>query len=142
MFVDSDRVLLVRKTYGNRWDIPGAYVDRGDSPADACRREVREELGLDRKPVRLLVHDWAPSDQEGDKILYVFDCGELGDDASQITLQASELDKWDWVPVDELDTFVIPRLARRLREAHTAAKSGGTVYLEHGAPVLNGASSG
>jgi len=49
LFVDGDRVLLVRKTYGNRWDIPGGYINRGgESLAEACRREVREELGLDR----------------------------------------------------------------------------------------------
>lgn len=142
LFVDRDRVLLVRKTYGNRWDIPGGYVDRGESPADACRREVREELGLDRRPLRLLVHDWAPSDSEGDKILYVFDCGELGADADRITLQESELDRWDWVPVAELDTFVIPRLARRLREAHQAHADGATRYLEHGVQALSVRQSG
>lgn len=60
LFVDGDRVLLVRKTYGNKWDIPGGYVDRGESPAAACEREVREELGIERRPQRLLVNDWAP----------------------------------------------------------------------------------
>jgi 8-oxo-dGTP pyrophosphatase MutT (NUDIX family) len=33
LFVDGDRVLLVHKTYGNGWDIPGGCVDRGESPA-------------------------------------------------------------------------------------------------------------
>ncbi|MBO0851081.1 MAG: NUDIX hydrolase, partial [Pseudonocardia sp.] len=51
LFVDGGRVLLVRKTYGNRWDIPGGYVDRGESPRAACRREVREEIGIEREPV-------------------------------------------------------------------------------------------
>jgi site-specific DNA recombinase len=77
LFVRDDKVLLVRKTYGHRWDIPGGYVDRGESPAAACEREIREELGLNRTVRRLLVHDWAPNDSEGDKVLYVFDCGEL-----------------------------------------------------------------
>jgi 8-oxo-dGTP diphosphatase len=38
---------------------PG-YVDAGESPAAACRRELREELGIDRQPQRLLVMEWAP----------------------------------------------------------------------------------
>lgn len=67
LFVDEGRVLLVRKTYGNQWDIPGGYVDIGESPASACRRELSEELGIDREPQRLLVVDWAPNDGEGDK---------------------------------------------------------------------------
>lgn len=136
LFVSGDRVLLVRKTYGNRWDIPGGYVDRGESPAAACQRELREELQLKRVPVRLLVQDWAPSDKEGDKILYVFDCGELGTDAADITLDGTELDHWQWVSVAELTEFVIPRLARRLTSAYQAHKAGGTLYLEHGEPAL------
>jgi hypothetical protein len=58
--VDDDRLLLVRKAYGNQWDIPGGCVDVGESPAAACQRELREELGIDRQPQRLLVMEWAP----------------------------------------------------------------------------------
>ena len=55
LFVDDDRLLLVRKTSGNQRDIPGGYVDVGESSAAACQRELREELGIDRQPQRLLV---------------------------------------------------------------------------------------
>jgi 8-oxo-dGTP diphosphatase len=52
--------LLVRKTYGNQWAIRGGYVDVGESPAAACQRGLREELGINRQPQRLLVMEWAP----------------------------------------------------------------------------------
>jgi ADP-ribose pyrophosphatase YjhB (NUDIX family) len=136
LFVDGDRMLLVRKTYGNRWDIPGGYVDRGESPRAACRRELREEIGIEREPVRLLVQDWAPADDEGDKILFVFGCGELGEDQERITLDGVELDGWEWVPADRVEEYVIPRLARRLSQAYRAHRAGITLYLEHGAPAL------
>lgn len=135
LFVDGSRVLLVRKTYGNRWDIPGGYVDRGESPTQACEREIREELGLARSVARVLVHDWAPSEKEGDKLLYVFDCGELGTDEHHIQLDENELDHWEWVDVARLSEYVIPRLARRLTQAHRAWSKGLTLYLEHGEPV-------
>ncbi|TCO53504.1 NUDIX domain-containing protein [Actinocrispum wychmicini] len=137
LFVDGDKVLLVRKTYGNRWDIPGGYVDRGESPAAACEREVREELGLTRTVNRLLVHDWAPNEAEGDKILYVFDCGELGEDEHRIQLDGIEVDKTEWVRVDKLADYVIPRLVRRLTAAYRSHASGVIMYLEHGEPSLN-----
>lgn len=132
LFVSHDRILLVHKTYGNGWDIPGGYVDRGESPADACERELREELRLNRRVRRLLVQDWAPNDSEGDKILYVFDCGEIGEDENHIRLDGLEIDKAEWVAVGSLSDFVIPRLARRLTSAYGAYTSGGPTYLEHG----------
>lgn len=135
LFVDGSRVLLVRKTYGNRWDIPGGYVDRGESPAEACVREIREELGIERAAIRVLVHDWAPNDREGDKLLYVFDCGTLGPDESRITLDRTELDRHEWVEVGQLPQYVIPRLARRLAAAYRAQAEGVTLYLEHGKPA-------
>lgn len=135
LFVDGSRVLLVRKTYGNRWDIPGGYVDRGETPTEACGREIREELGIERAVDRVLVHDWAPNAKEGDKLLYVFDCGELGADEQRIQLDGDELDRWEWVEVGRLSDYVIPRLARRLVQSCRAKSEGLTLYLEHGEPA-------
>ncbi|MBX6722278.1 MAG: NUDIX hydrolase, partial [Dactylosporangium sp.] len=39
------RVLLVRPTYKPYWDIPGGYVQPGESPLAACKREIRASLG-------------------------------------------------------------------------------------------------
>jgi 8-oxo-dGTP diphosphatase len=136
LFVDGDRVLLVHKTYGNGWDIPGGYADKGESPAAACERELREELGIQRKPRQLLVTDWAPRPEEGDKILYVFDCGELGDDEAHIQLGTAELDQWSWIPVGELSDYVIPRLEHRLTHARRAYSTGMPAYLENGQQAL------
>jgi ADP-ribose pyrophosphatase YjhB (NUDIX family) len=42
------KVLLVRHSYGsNKWALPGGAVNRGEEPAAAARRELREELGCD-----------------------------------------------------------------------------------------------
>lgn len=61
LFLDAEgRVLLVHPTYKDTWDIPGGYVERGESPAAACQREILEELGIDRAPARLAAVDWAP----------------------------------------------------------------------------------
>ena len=136
LFVDGDRILLVHKIYGNGWDIPGGYAEIGESPAAACQRELKEELGIQREVQRLLIVDWAPHVDEGDKILYVFDCGELGADEDRIQLASDELDRWEWVSVQRLPDYVIPRLARRLTSAHHAHSAGTPIYLEHGELAL------
>jgi NUDIX domain len=45
---DQGRVLLVNPVYKEPWDLPGGAVEAEESPHAACRREVAEELGLDR----------------------------------------------------------------------------------------------
>lgn len=139
LFVDEGRVLLVHPTYKETWDLPGGYVERGESPAAACRREVREELGIDRAPLSLAAVDWAPHEREGDKLLFLFDCGPLGSDEAAISLDGVEIDGLHWVPEDELDQYLIGRLARRVRAVLGGDTTAG-LYLEHGLSTLRGSS--
>ena len=49
VFDDAGRVLLVCRKYpphAGGWHIPGGRLEAGESLADCCRREVREETGL------------------------------------------------------------------------------------------------
>ncbi|MEV6811714.1 NUDIX domain-containing protein [Micromonospora sp. NPDC051296] len=43
------------------WEIPGGTVEPDESPADACTREVREELSLSVSAGALLCVDWVPA---------------------------------------------------------------------------------
>ena len=39
-------LLLVRQSYRKGWGVPGGLLKRGETPQDAARREVLEEVGL------------------------------------------------------------------------------------------------
>jgi mutator protein MutT len=51
VIVRDGRILLchrspARRWYPNVWDLPGGHVELGESPTEALRRELREELGI------------------------------------------------------------------------------------------------
>lgn len=132
-FDQRGRIMLLEPTYKDYRDIPGGYVDSGESPLQACVREVREELGITPGIGRLLAVDWAPSPAEGDKVLYLFDGGELPAQLQeQIRLQRSEIKAYAFHSIDDIDSLTIPRLARRVRAAVMARCEGQVAYLEHG----------
>ncbi|MFF0742995.1 NUDIX domain-containing protein [Streptomyces sp. NPDC004111] len=132
-FDEAGRLLMVEPTYKGYWDIPGGYVETGESPLQAAGREVREELGITPPLGALLAVDWAPSDREGDKVLYLFDGGQIAPEQhEQITLQAEELKSFAYVEVTEISARTIPRLARRIAAAIQARETSAPVYLEHG----------
>lgn len=80
------RILLVRRTDGDSlWGFPGGALDPGESVAEAVKREVREEVGLEVEPVRLIGVYSAPKYAfdypNGDQVQPVgifFDCRVLG----------------------------------------------------------------
>ncbi|MFI1723346.1 NUDIX domain-containing protein [Streptomyces sp. NPDC020489] len=134
LFFDAaGRVLMVEPTYKDYWDIPGGYVETGESPLQAATREVREELGITPPLGRLLAVDWAPSDAEGDKVLYLFDGGQLSSESlAEVTLQADELKAFEFLSPQEISKRAIPRLARRILAAVEARSGAAPIYLEHG----------
>jgi len=47
--IRDNTVLLARHTYGGgkgKWIVPGGYLENGESPADAVKREFLEETGV------------------------------------------------------------------------------------------------
>ncbi|MEV8637030.1 NUDIX hydrolase [Streptosporangium sp. NPDC051023] len=134
LFFDPDgRVMIVQPSYKPQRDIPGGFVEPGETPYEACVREVAEELGI-RPPIgRLLVADWAPDPVAGELILFVFDGGLLdAGTLEQVTFADNEITAFGFHPVRDVDGLLVPGLARRVTAAVAARERGETVYLEHG----------
>jgi 8-oxo-dGTP diphosphatase len=136
----AGRILLVNPTYKDLWEIPGGYLQSGETPSEALRRELIEELGVPLPIGPLLIADWAPSEHEGDKLLFVFDGGVLtAQQTASIRVDGVEISEVAYHDRDCLDDLLIPRLARRMHAALDARVQGETVYLEHGVvPPLSG----
>ncbi len=54
VFDGAGRLLLVQEVVDRRWSLPGGWADVGESPGEVVTREVREEAGLEVRPVKLL----------------------------------------------------------------------------------------
>lgn len=134
----AGRVLLVDPVYKPVWDLPGGAVEAEESPHAACRREVAEELGLDRPPGRVLAVDWVPSRPERPEgLIVVFDGGVLSDaEIEEISVADDELAGYAFVARDEVAGLVTPLLARRVASCLDAVAAGTAVSLDNGSLAL------
>jgi 8-oxo-dGTP diphosphatase len=131
----AGRLLILRPTYKSGWTIPGGVMEAdGETPWDACRREVREECGIEVRGGRLACVDYHPGRPERPGgIRFLFDCGQADDAAlAAITLQPEEIAEYRLVPLEVALTLLRPPIRRRVREA-TGHR--GLTYLEDGRPV-------
>ena len=131
LFTSADgRVLLVKPNYRDHWSLPGGILEHGEPPHEGCRREVKEELGLDITPGRLLVVGWAgPHGARPRPVVhFVFDGGTLADDVP-IQLQQDELDEFRFVEPTALDDYLPPIISMRVAAALRGRDTGATAYL-------------
>ncbi|SEP46530.1 NUDIX domain-containing protein [Amycolatopsis saalfeldensis] len=137
IFRDTEgRVLLVEPNYGAEpWEIPGGALDEGESPWAGARREIKEELGFDLLPGRLLAVDWVPPQPDGRPALTnsLFDGGILDDNQiASLRLADGELKCSKFATREESAAMLRPHLARRVAGCLDALDTGQTAYLENG----------
>ena len=131
---EQGRVLLVNPSYKELWDLPGGAVEAEESPHAACRREVAEELGLDRPPGPILAVDWVASRPERPEgLIVVYDGGVLAaDDIEAIVVPEGELAGYALVRPDQVPGRVTPLVARRISACLEALAAGTVASLEGG----------
>lgn len=134
IFDRRHRLLVLKPTYKKGWTIPGGMIELGESPWDACRREVEEEAGLTVAEGRLACVDFLRQrpDRPGG-LRFLFDCGVFNDsELGRIELQAEEISEYRLVKV----TVALELLSGPLRRRVGAAcGTSAVLYLEGGQAV-------
>jgi len=72
--VEVGRLLVVRSRNKKAFYLPGGKIEAGESPAQALRREVREELGISVEDPTVLKRYVAPAYGEGEGAMVDMTC--------------------------------------------------------------------
>jgi len=74
----SGRVLLLKHRFrpGLGWGMPGGFLEKGEQPEEALRRELREEIGLEVGEIKLFA---TRAFKRLKQVEIVFVCQAIGD---------------------------------------------------------------
>ena len=134
LFLDEqNRVLLVKPTYKPGWEIPGGVVELDESPKQCCQREVREELGIERKIGDLLVVDYnSPMEDRTESLMFIFNGGTLSlSEIASFQLNENELKEFRFFTADTLPKEMVNILRNRVMMAWQQVEQGNGIYLEN-----------
>jgi 8-oxo-dGTP pyrophosphatase MutT (NUDIX family) len=110
------RVLVIQNSYRRPASLPAGNLHRGETPAEAAARELREEVGVAVDPgrlrfVRTVVHD---SDYKEDHThLFELEMGEL----PRLELDGREVVEAEWMTLEQALARELTTPARAYLEA-------------------------
>jgi 8-oxo-dGTP diphosphatase len=93
---DKGRILLLSHVFrpGAGWGIPGGFMEKGEQPEEAIRRELREEVGLELERAEVAFVRTLEKQQQVEIIFRCRPRGALGSNNVEIrSAQWFELDK-------------------------------------------------
>jgi 8-oxo-dGTP diphosphatase len=135
IYDSAGRLLILKPTYKSGWTIPGGVMEAdGETPWQACQREVREECGLEVQSGRLACVDFRkPRPGRPGGMRFLFDCGVMdGASLGAITLQPEEISEHRLTDLKTALTLLRGPVRRRVK---AASRANGFIYLEEGRPV-------
>ena len=71
LIIEDERIVLVKKNggpYDKKFDLPGGSIEFGETPLEALKRELKEEIGIELKTCELIdadavKFDWTYNDE-------------------------------------------------------------------------------
>ena len=117
---DKGEILLVRSyKWGDKYTVPGGHIELGEKSQAAIKREVKEEVGLDVEPVRLLLVQEAIFPSEYVKHEHFIFMDYLCKSKSfAVTPDKDEIQDYVWTPPDQALQLELEGYTRNLVLEH------------------------
>jgi mutator protein MutT len=119
IFNDAGEVLLLKHRFrpGSGWGIPGGFLESGEQPEEAVRRELREEVGLEVTEVEIFT---SRSFKKPRQVEILFRCRAN----TEVQPRTIEVERAGWFSVQSLPDG-LPRDQRLLIERAATVWSNG-----------------
>ena len=101
IIIKENKVLLTKrniKPYKDYWCLPGGHMEGGETAKEAVRREVKEELGLDFRPIFFKYYDEIIPKIKWHALVLVFK-GKIN---GNINLDENEVKEFRWFDKNEI----------------------------------------
>jgi 8-oxo-dGTP diphosphatase len=97
IFNEQGQVLLLKHRFrlGSGWGLPGGFLEKGEQPVDALRRELREEIGLEVEDVEIFT---VRSFKKPQQVEILFRCRSNG----AVESRTIEVERAEWFLVESL----------------------------------------
>lgn len=111
----DNKILLTKRSvppYKNYWCLPGGHVEWGEEVKEAIKREVKEETGLDFRPVFFKYYDEIIPKIKWHAVSLFF----IGDARGEMKTKKDEVKKTGWFSEKEIKRLKLAFLNKRVLE--------------------------
>jgi len=133
IFDKNGKLLIVKPNYQDHWLIPGGTIEENESPMQACKREIKEEIGVNIGKIDFLCVDYKKGVKENDESLqFIFYGGILSEKKiAKIKIPKDEISDYKFTEIKYGLALLSKTLANRISRSLEALKNKTVIYLEN-----------
>jgi ADP-ribose pyrophosphatase YjhB (NUDIX family) len=120
IFDEHQRLLLQHRNEDNLWDLPGGFMEVGETTEETARREIQEETGLEIGKMTLFKvcsgKDFIYECPNGDQVVSVALVYMTNDVRGKLRADGSEGSEVSFFPIDRLPDEMLPQVRQIIQD--------------------------